>query len=54
MSGEKRLDPAGLPSDVRPVDIVSVGNYAIQIRWSDGHDSGIYSYEYLKRLAREP
>ena len=50
ITGEKRLDPAGVPKDVRPVGIVSVGNYAIQIRWSDGHDSGIYSYEYLKRL----
>ncbi len=27
-----------------------VGNYAIQIVFDDGHDSGIYSWEYLKYL----
>jgi DUF971 family protein len=27
-----------------------VGNYAIRIRFSDGHDSGIYSWEYLRRM----
>jgi DUF971 family protein len=27
-----------------------VGNYAIRIRFSDGHDSGIYSWEYLRRI----
>jgi DUF971 family protein len=30
--------------------IVSVGGYAIQPVWADGHSSGIYSYEYLRRL----
>ena len=32
------------------VEIESVGNYAIRIHWSDGHSSGIYSYEYLRSL----
>ena len=27
-----------------------VGGYAIQITWKDGHDTGIYSWEYLKTL----
>jgi DUF971 family protein len=27
------------------------GNYALQIVFSDGHDSGIYSWEYLQALA---
>jgi DUF971 family protein len=27
-----------------------VGNYALQINWSDGHDSGIYSFEYLREI----
>jgi DUF971 family protein len=27
------------------------GNYALQIIFSDGHDSGIYSWEYLRKLA---
>jgi len=27
-----------------------VGNYAIRIVWSDGHGSGIYSYEHLRKI----
>jgi DUF971 family protein len=28
-----------------------VGGYAIQFSWADGHNSGIYSFDYLRRLA---
>lgn len=28
-----------------------VGGYAIQPQWADGHQTGIYSYQYLRRLA---
>lgn len=33
-----------------------VGNYAIRIRFSDGHDTGIYSWAYLRQIdpARPP
>jgi DUF971 family protein len=27
-----------------------VGNYAIRIRFSDGHDTGIYSWAYLREI----
>jgi DUF971 family protein len=30
-----------------------VGNYAIKINWNDGHSSGIYSFEYLRKLITE-
>jgi DUF971 family protein len=28
-----------------------VGGYAIQPRWADGHNTGIYSFQYLRRLS---
>ena len=28
-----------------------VGGYAIQPTWNDGHNTGIYSFDYLRRLA---
>ena len=31
-----------------------IGNYAIRFDFSDGHKSGLYSYEYLRDLARYP
>jgi DUF971 family protein len=33
--------------------IVSIGGYAIQPVWADGHATGIFSFAYLKRLANE-
>jgi DUF971 family protein len=50
-TGEGRLDPASVPEDVRPVRIDPVGRYAIQIHWSDGHDTGIYPFRRLRELA---
>jgi DUF971 family protein len=29
-----------------------VGGYAIQPRWADGHSTGIYSFQYLRRLSQ--
>ncbi len=29
----------------------TVGGYAIQLFWADGHSTGIYSFTYLRRLA---
>jgi len=31
--------------------IGNVGGYAIQPVWGDGHSTGIYSFEYLRRIA---
>lgn len=35
-------------------DIQAVGSYAIQIIWSDSHSSGIYSWDYLRRICPCP
>lgn len=32
----------------------TVGGYALQLFWSDGHSSGIYTYDYLRRLSAIP
>ena len=33
-------------------DISVVGNYALSLRWFDGHDGGLYSYVYLRALCQ--
>ena len=33
------------------VKSTSVGGYAIQPVWADGHNTGIFSFEYLRRVA---
>jgi ATP-binding protein involved in chromosome partitioning len=52
-SGQALLAPDSVPQDVAPIDLQSVGRYAVQIRWSDGHDTGIYPFERIRRLADE-
>ena len=45
--------PASAARSSGPLVAVSaemVGNYAIRIRFSDGHDTGIYSWAYLREI----
>lgn len=39
--------------DVLVEDLQPVGHYAVQPRFSDGHETGIYSWDYLYRLGAE-
>ena len=36
--------------ELYPVQIGVVGRYALSLQWSDGHDTGIYSYQTLRGL----
>lgn len=49
MSGRPLLDPARVPADVRPLELSLVGSYGIRVRWSDGHGTGIFTFERLRR-----
>jgi DUF971 family protein len=49
-TGEKMLDESRIPADIKPARLLPVGRYAMAIHWSDGHKTGIYSYDYLKKL----
>jgi ATP-binding protein involved in chromosome partitioning len=52
-SGKRKHLILLLPSNFRPMMVEPVGNYAIQISWSDNHNSGIYSFRGLKEMAVE-
>jgi DUF971 family protein len=41
--------PVTTVADVSAVDAELHGNWGIAIRWSDGHETGIYSWELLRR-----
>lgn len=49
-TGEGRLDPGAVAEDVHPLQIEPVGRYAVQITWSDGHETGIYPFRRLREL----
>ncbi|MGA7088721.1 MAG: DUF971 domain-containing protein [Candidatus Dormiibacterota bacterium] len=49
--GRFQLDPDLNPGEDELADIQLVGNYGLKAVWADGHDTGIYRYEYLRKLA---
>ncbi len=50
MSGQKLLRDNRVPKDVHVAKLEPMGNYAIRIDWSDGHSTGIYTFERLREL----
>jgi DUF971 family protein len=34
----------------RPVEVTPVGKYAIRFKWNDGHEAGLYSWDYLRNV----
>jgi DUF971 family protein len=47
-TGVRMIDPGAIPADLRQSDLAMVGNYAITMRFSDGHHTGIFTFEYLR------
>jgi len=50
MTGVVRVIATNVPQDIRPLKIDLVGRYAMSIEWSDGHQTGIYSFDKLRKL----
>ncbi len=50
-TNESKLDPATLAESVHPRNVDTVGNYALSIEWSDGHTTGFFPYEQIRKLA---
>lgn len=49
-TGEKMLDPAQIADDIAITHTSIVGRYALNFHFSDGHDTGIFSFKYLREL----
>ncbi len=49
-TGEKRLDESKIPEEITFTKISLVGRYALNFVFSDGHDTGIYSFDLLRKL----
>ena len=49
--GQRVLVPG--KREVNITGVVPIGNYAVQLQFDDGHDSGIYSWSVLHELGRE-
>jgi len=53
MTGIRTLRAESIPQGIYPEAIHYVGRYALQFLWSDGHSTGLYAFEYLRRLGEE-
>ncbi len=52
--GDQRvLKPEAVSQELTIVEISIVGRYALNFRWNDGHETGIYSFRYLRDLCEE-
>jgi DUF971 family protein len=47
-TGQRTLQPDTISDELAIQDINVVGRYALNFRWSDGHETGIYSFRYLR------
>lgn len=50
LTGQATLDPATVREDVGIASCEEVGLYGVRIRWTDGHGTGIYTWERLRAL----
>jgi len=50
VTGNRLLDATGVALDIAITRIWSVGNYALGMAFSDGHDTGIYTFEALRAM----
>jgi DUF971 family protein len=52
-TGQRVLKPESVSDALRIDDIAIVGRYALNFRWSDSHETGIYSFRLLRELGEK-
>lgn len=52
-TGERTIDPASIGEDLTINNVSLVGRYALCFQWSDRHDTGLYSFQYLRALGEQ-
>ena len=52
-TGQRTLQPEVISDELEISDLNIVGRYALNFRWSDGHETGIYSFQYLRDICEQ-
>ena len=52
-TGQRVLAPQTISDELTIKDLNLVGRYALNFQWSDGHETGIYSFKYLRELCEQ-
>lgn len=50
VTGKRTIQEAQIPDNIQPTGFRPMGRYGMQISWSDGHATGIYTFNYLKEV----
>lgn len=50
-TGERKVGWDQIPDDVKPEELRPLGNYALYIKWSDGHSTGFFPYPLIREVA---
>ena len=53
-TAKKILKDETVPENIQPRKIEPVGRYAFRFIWSDGHDTGFYTFDSLRQLCECP
>jgi ATP-binding protein involved in chromosome partitioning len=53
LTNEPILDPASVPDDIHALKVGTIGNYAISVEWSDGHNTGFFPYRTIRELKQK-
>ena len=53
-TGKRMVFEEHVNPDVHILAARIVGNYALHIEWSDGHTTGIYSFDFMRRICSCP
>jgi DUF971 family protein len=48
-TGQRRVSASQIPEDIRILERKPVGRYGLQFVWSDGHSTGIYTFQQLRQ-----
>lgn len=51
-TGELKLKDEDVPMLMMLKDIEQVGHYALRFIWSDGHDTGLYTFGHLRKMCQ--
>jgi len=49
VSGVRMHDPRSVPADLTQTGARMVGNYALTMTFSDGHQTGIFTFPFLRQ-----
>lgn len=51
-TGRQILQPESISEKIKAETVQLAGNYALKIGWSDGHDTGLFTWDHLMRLSK--